>query len=177
MKTLVIYTSQTGFTKKYAELISVRMNADILTIDEAKKKAKDFFLEYDAIVYGGWAMAGNIVGVKWFLNKALEWKTKKVAVFCVGASPRENPDVDVFLNNMINDEQKTYIMSFYCQGGIDYSRMKFPYKFMMKSMVSVLKKKKDATEKEKEMAKYLSGSYDISDEKYIEPIIEYLEGV
>ena len=38
MKTLVIYTSQTGFTKKYAEWISTRLNADMLTIQEAKKK-------------------------------------------------------------------------------------------------------------------------------------------
>ena len=70
MKTLVIYTSQTGFTKKYAEWISTRLNADLLTIQEAKKMKKDFYNKYDAIIYGGWAMAGSVVGSKWFLKEA-----------------------------------------------------------------------------------------------------------
>ena len=41
--------------------------------------------------------------------------------------------------------------------------------------VSILRNKKDATEKEKEAAEIMSSSYDISDIKYIEPIVEYLE--
>ena len=39
---IVIYTSQTGFTKKYAEWISNKLNGDVLTIQEAKKKKMDF---------------------------------------------------------------------------------------------------------------------------------------
>jgi hypothetical protein len=46
----------------------------------------------------------------------------------------------------------------------------------MKMFVSVLKNKKNATEKEKFMAEKMSSSYDISDKKYIEPIVCYLEG-
>ena len=38
MKTLIIYTSQTGFTKKYSEWIAERTKADILTLKEAQKK-------------------------------------------------------------------------------------------------------------------------------------------
>ena len=41
--------------------------------------------------------------------------------------------------------------------------------------VSALKKKKNATEKEKGMAEKMASSYDISDIKYIEPIVSYLE--
>ena len=44
----------------------------------------------------------------------------------------------------------------------------------MKSFASILKKKKDASQKEKDMAEIISHSYDISDEKYIEPIVKYL---
>ena len=89
MKNLVIYTSQTGFTKKYAEWISNKLNGDVLTIQEAKKKKMDFYDNYGAIIYGGWAMAGSVVGSKWFLEKASNWKDKKLIVFCVGASPEE----------------------------------------------------------------------------------------
>ena len=45
----------------------------------------------------------------------------------------------------------------------------------MKMFVGTLKKKKDATEDEKKMAEMISSSYDISDIKFIEPIVEYLE--
>ena len=43
MKTLVIYTSQTGFTKRYAEWISEELNADIYDLKDVKKKTNDFF--------------------------------------------------------------------------------------------------------------------------------------
>ena len=38
MKTLIIYTSQTGFTKKYAQWIADEMSADIYDLKDAKKK-------------------------------------------------------------------------------------------------------------------------------------------
>ena len=174
MKTLIIYTSQTGFTKRYAEWIAERMSADLLDLKEARKKKDEFFELYDAIVYGGWVMAGNPVKSKWFLDKASAWKNKRLAVFCVGGSPDDNPDVEVFLGKLLTDEQKKYIKAFYCQGGFNYEKMNGPSRLAMKMFVGSLKKKKDATEAEKTMAEMISSSYDISDIKYIEPIVEYL---
>ena len=176
MKTLIIYTSQTGFTKKYAGWIAERMGADLLDLKEARKKEEGFFEPYEAIVYGGWAMAGNLVKSKWFLEKAPAWKDKRLAMFCVGGSPNDNPDVEVSLQKMLTDEQRLYIKAFYCQGGFDYEKMNVPSRLAMKMFVSMLKKKKDATEAEKTMAQMISSSYDISDKKYIDPIVEYLEG-
>ena len=176
MKTLIIYTSQTGFTKKYAQWLSDRLKADIYELKDVQKKDDAFFDEYQAIVYGGWAMAGKTVKINWFFEKAKEWKDKRLAVFCVGGSPNDNPDVEKMLENMLTNEQKKYIKAFYCQGGLDYDKMKTPSKLACKALVSMLNKKKDATQKEKDMAEMLSHSYDISDEKYIEPIVEYVIG-
>ena len=53
-------------------------------------------------------------------------------------------------------------------------KMKAPSRLAMKMFVSALKNKKGATDKEKEMADKIATSYDISDIKYIEPIVEYL---
>ncbi|MGN0438346.1 MAG: flavodoxin domain-containing protein [Lachnospiraceae bacterium] len=176
MKTVIIYTSQTGFTKRYANWLAQKVQGDILTIDEAKKKKDDFFTAYDAIVYGGWAMAGSVVQSKWFLEKAAAWKEKKLAIFCVGASPMENPDVETALHNLLTDEQREYIKAFYFQGGLDYSKMKMPSKLAMKAFASMLAKNKNPSESEQKMAEMISRSYDISDEKYVEPIVEYLVG-
>ena len=175
MKTLVIYTSQTRFTKKYAEWITEQMSADLMEFSEAKKKKNDFFAGYDAIVFGGWIMAGRTVKVNWFLSKADLWKDKKLAVFCVGGSPEDNPDVDLTLKNMLTDEQRKYIRAFYCQGGFNYGKMNGPSRLAMKMFVSALKNKKDKTEDEKVMAEMIAKSYDISDIKYTEPLISYLK--
>ena len=174
MKTLIIYTTQTGFTKRYAEWLAERMNGDLLDLKDAQKKNMAFFEDYDAICYGGWAMAGSLVKAKWFLEKAAGWRNKRLAMFCVGGSPNDNPDVDAFLQNALTDEQKKYIRVFYCQGGFNYEKMKAPSRIAMKMFVSALKNKKDATEKEKVMAEKMASSYDISDVKYIEPVAEYL---
>lgn len=77
MKTLVIYTSQTGFTKRYAEWISEELDADIYDLKDVKKKTNDFFETYEAIIYAGWCMAGMVVKVKWFFEKAAYWKNNK----------------------------------------------------------------------------------------------------
>ena len=174
MKTLIIYTSQTGFTKRYAEWLADKTGGDLLDLKDAQKKSDDYFEDYDAICYGGWAMAGSIVKVKWFLEKAVNWKDKRLAVFCVGGSPNDNPDVETFLQNALSEDQKKYIKVFYCQGGFNYEKMKTPSKLAMKMFISVLKNKKDATEKEKGMAEKMSSSYDISNIKFIEPIVAYL---
>lgn len=46
---------------------------------------------------------------------------------------------------------------------------------MMKMFLKALKAKKDKTEEEKVMVKMISSSYDISDKKYIEPILQCLK--
>lgn len=174
MKTLIIYTSQTGFTKKYADWLAQKTGGDLLDLKDAQKKNDAFFEDYEAIVYGGWVMAASVVKVKWFLNRAASWKGKKLAIYCVGGSPNDNPDVEVMLKNMLIDEQREYIRAFYCQGGFNYERMNAPSRLAMKMFVSALKKKKDPTEEEKIMTEMVAKSYDISDEKYLEPVIEYL---
>ena len=176
MKTLVIYTSQTGFTKKYSEWLAKRMSADILELKDAKKKDDSFFAGYDAIVYAGWCMAGKVVKSGWFLKETGSWKGKKLAVICVGGSPIDNPDIDGILKNIMSDEQREYIKAFYCQGGFNYEKMNLPSRLAMKMFVKALKNKKNASEEEKRMVEGISQSYDISDTKYLDPVVAYLNG-
>ena len=57
MKTIVIYTSQTGFTRRYAQWIAQAAKADCLKL--AAAKIKDLSV-YEAIIFGGWGCAGSI---------------------------------------------------------------------------------------------------------------------
>ncbi len=171
MKTVVIYHSQTGFTKRYAEWIAQAAGADCFELSEAKRKNMDM---YEAIIFGGWACAGSISKLSWFKSNMAKWTGKQLIVFCVGGSPIDNPEIEPALKHNFNESELKKINLFYCPGGFNYEKMSAPSKIMMKIFIKTLKSKKDKTKEEEEMAKIISSSYDISDKKYIRPILEYL---
>ncbi len=172
MKTIVIYNSQTGFTKRYAQWIAEEAGADCLALSAAKKKD---LAAYEAIIFGGWACAGGIRKIKWFKGNMDKWEDKTLIAFCVGASPMDNPEIDIALKRNFSKPEQQKVKTFYCPGGLNYEKMSTPSKLMMKMFVKTLKAKKDKTREEEIMVKMISSSYDISDKKYIEPILQYLK--
>ena len=172
MKTIVIYNSQTGFTKRYAEWIAEAAGADCLELSIAKKKD---LTAYEAIIFGSWACAGSISKISWFKGNINKWTDKKLIAFCVGGSPIDNPEIEPGLNRIFNESERNKVKIFYCPGGFNYEKMSAPSKLMMKMFIKALKAKKDKTEEEQIMLKMMSSSYDISDKKYIEPILQYLK--
>lgn len=171
MKTIVIYTSQTGFTKRYAEWIAEATGADCFELSAAKKID---LATYEAIIFGGWACAGSISKISWLKGNMDKWADKKLIAFCVGGSPIDNPEIDIALKRIFNEPEQKKVKTFYCPGGFNYEKMPTPSKLMMKMFVKTLKAKRDKTEAEEIMVKMISSSYDISDKKYIEPILQYL---
>ena len=171
MKTIVIYHSQTGFTKRYAEWIAEAAGADCLELSAAKKKD---FTPYEAIIFGSWACAGSISKIGWFKGNIDRWADKKLIAFCVGASPIDNPEIETALTRIFDESEQQRVKIFYCPGGFNYEKMSAPSKLMMKMFIKSLKAKKDKTEEEQAMIKMISSSYDISDKKYTEPILQCL---
>ena len=93
----------------------------------------------------------------------------------VGGSPIDNPEVDIALKRNFNESEQKKVKAFYCPGGFNYEKMSTPSKLLMKMFIKKLKAQKDKTEAEEIMVKMISSSYDISDKKYIEPILQYLK--
>ncbi len=181
MKALVIYNSQTGFTERYAKWIAEKLEAKCVSVKEAKnEKLSDF----DRIIFGGWCCAGSISKLNWFLPKISELvknENNKIAIFGCGASPIENPDVKVSLEKITNDIQIKLgnkfdnLDIFYCPGGFNYEKMNMPSKIAMKMFIKMLESNKNKTEKDEVMIKMISSSYDISDKRHIEPILEFVK--
>ena len=172
MKAIVIYNSQTGFTERYARWIAEATGAACLALSEAKKKSME---AYEAIIYGGWACAGGISKLGWFKGNMDKWADKKLIVFCVGGSPIDNPEIIPALKQNFKESELEKVSIFYCPGGFNYEKVSAPSKLMMKMFVKALKAKKDKTEADEEMIKMISSSYDISDIKYIEPILQCMK--
>ena len=79
------------------------------------------------------------------------------------------------MKNWFTKEEHQKVKTFYCPGGFNYERMSGTSKLMMKMFISALKAKKDKTEAEKIQIEMISKSYDISDKKYIEPIVKWAQ--
>ena len=170
MKAIVIYNSQTGFTKKYADWIAEATGCETVPL---KKAGKVKLAEYDAVVFGSWCMAESISKVVWFKKQlpSLAAAGKKLFVFLVGASPAEVPEAQAALRKNFTDDEWSKIQAFYCPGGLNYEKMGWGSRTMLKMFVKMLSNKKDITQKELAQVQRLSQSYDISDKKYIEPIV------
>lgn len=173
MKTVVIYNSQTGFTKRYAEWIAEAAGADCLSLSEANKKD---LTAYEAIVFGSWACAGSVSKLGWFKKNIDTWAGKKLIVFCTGASPIESPAIETALKQVNSEPKMSQVKVYYCPGGLNYDKMSAPSRLAMKMLLKGLNAKKNKTQEDEEMIKMISSSYDISDKKYTEPILTCLRG-
>lgn len=180
MKTLITYSSQTGFTKKYATWLSEELKADCIPLKEAKKVNLD---DYDKIIYGGWFCAENIMGLDKFIKKANKLSTiknKQVAIFGVGSGPIENPELVEVLKKINSNISTNFgddfnYKLFYCQGGFSYEKMNLPSRLAMKLFVKMLKSQKNKTPADEAKIKMISSSFDATDKKFIEPIIDFIK--
>lgn len=171
MKTIIIYYSQTGFTEKYAKWIAEETGARCLSLSAAKKETLS---AYDTIIFGSFACAGTIRKLDWFKKNLEKWADKKLILFCTGANPADSPEIGLFFKRNLMEPVFQKVNAFYCPSGLNYEKMPAFSKMMMKMYVKMLRSKKDKTDAEEEMIRVVSGSYDISDRKYIEPILECL---
>lgn len=174
MKTLIVYSSQTGFTKRYAEWLAEKLSAEIMTFKDAHKKDDNYFDPYDAIIYGGWVAVEKIRNADWFTSRIAKWHSKRLAMFCVGASPAKYSGVVHLLDRSLTDEQKKFAKVFYCEGGLNYDKMPLSSKMLMKTFAAMLNGKKDKSPDDIAMAEHVSKSGDYTDRKYIEPIAAYI---
>lgn len=172
MKTIIIYNSQTGFTKRYGDWIAESIGCQSVSLNDAQKMNLS---EFDQIVFGSWAHAGSFLKIQWFKSLMVKFPQKRFAFFGVGASPLENNrEIPVVMekNFPIVDSKKCFRC--YCPGGISYAKMKWLDRKLMQLLSKMLMNKKDATEDDKIKAKMISQDYDISDKKYIKELTDWL---
>ena len=128
MKTVVIYKSISGFTKKYAEWIAEELKADLL---EYKNTNIDQLRIYDLIIFGGSLHAAGINGVN-IIKKNLHILTdKKIIIFTTGASPQREEIFDEIKQNNFTPEEQEKIQFYYFRGGFDYNKLNLPNKILM----------------------------------------------
>lgn len=138
----IVYTSNTGCTQKYAEMLSEKVGCPCYSLHNAVMKVHPG----TEIIYLGWIMAGEIKGYR----KAV--KRYKIAAVCaVGMGKTGTQVTEVRDKTHISDE----IPLFTLQGGFDIKKLRGIYKIMMSVMVNTAGKaladKADRTLEEEDM--------------------------
>lgn len=134
----VVYTSNTGFTEKFAELLGAKTGLKVFSLEKAVKELD----KGSEVIYLGWLMAGGIKGLK----KAKKHFSVR-AVCAVGMDSSGLQFDNVRGKNKIGETPL-----FMLQGGLDMSKLKGIHRLMMKTMIRfagrALSSKKDRTKEE-----------------------------
>ena len=174
MRSVVIYSSKTGFTKKYAQWLAEELSADIF--DVAKVTA-DMLEGYDTVIYGGGLYAIGISGIKYIKRNIGKLKNKKVIVFATGLSTSRDDVIGAVKNHNFTADEQKFLRFFYLRGGFDYSKLNVFYKVIMTFLKWKLKMKREQelTPDERGMLTSYSRSVDFTRRENIKEIIAYVK--
>lgn len=170
---LVIYKSSTGFTKRYAKMLSEEVSCKLVPYQSA---SPELMSGYEVIVFGSRAHAGRIDGYQKIKEMYKRSNARKFALFVTGAMPAtaEGTIAEFWAQNLSGNELQK-VPHFYLPGGLCYEKMSMADKLMMKVAVTMVKKKKNKTAEDLELERAMASSYDISDRAYLQPLVSLLK--
>lgn len=176
-KVIVVYKSKYGSTKKYAQWLAEELSCDLV---ENKKITADKLLNYDTIIYGGGLYAGGVNGINLVTNNLDKLSNKKLILFTCGLADTTNKEnIDSIKNSIskiLSKEMQDKIKVFHLRGSIDYKKLNFVHRAMMKMMYNMLCKRDPETLKndDKDLIATYGSIVDFTDKSTIKPIIEYV---
>ncbi len=180
MKAAVIYSSKTGYTKKYAEWIANELSvtaSDLSRLDDLK----EVLSESEVLIYGGGLYAIGINGLKEILSVINASSVKKIIIFATGLShDSEEVREEIFKNNLKEFIHEN-ISLYYFRGGFDYSRLGFMDKALMRLLklkISMKKKKgQPLTSDEKGMLAVFHQKVDFTNRKSLDNLLNEVKSI
>lgn len=155
----IIYCTNSGSAKKYAELLSEKTGLPCVDIKKRSTVSAD-----DEIIFIGWIMAGVLQGLKEIREDFASIK----AVCGVGMMKSEKAAEETKEKNGITEPY------FFLTGDFDINKLTGMYKMMMGMMLRMMKGKLKEEEKGEEMLKLLENGIKGFDENELDAVIEFL---
>ena len=162
MRRMVVYQSKTGFTGQYAMWIANGLNCEAVDIKQTTEK---MIAEQEQVIFGGWLMGNMIRG----LGSLIKMNPRQLCVFAVGSTPRDIADEQTI--RKMNHLEK--VPFFYMPGGFRFEQLNFMTRTMLKMLNKTAAKKENKNPREQFMAMTLGTSFDYSDKKYTEPLLDF----
>lgn len=144
MKTIVVYKSKYGYTKKYAQWLAESLDCDI-----KENVSLADIMGYDTIIYGGGIYAGRINGAKLIAKNLEKLSGKKLVLFAVGSSVGRPEELEAFWKQALEENVRLNVPHFYLRGGFDYGKLGSVDRLMMNMLKKMLLKKDTLTEDDK----------------------------
>ena len=138
MSNIILYGSHYGTTKLYAEELSRRTNIEVSSF----KTIKDIN-QYNTVIYLGGLYAGGVLGMAKTLKNLNDVSHKKIILITVGlADPTDEVNKNNIRNNIKRQLKKEVFEKakiFHLRGGIDYSKLNFGHKIMLRLLYNSIK--------------------------------------
>ena len=135
--TVIIYGSQYGTTKRYAEYLSEMTGIEAV----AFKEAKDIH-RYDRVIFMGALYAGSVLGLKNTVSKMSP--KQKLVIVTVGLVDPTDPENIDYIRHSIKERIPADLYDetriFHLRGAIDYSQLSLKHRMMMAVIHSKLSK-------------------------------------
>ena len=163
-KTIVLYRSKTGFSKRYAEWIAEDLTCECRSIKGMKL---DDLQDYGVVIYGAGVYAGMIAGLGKIKNWMEKSPEKTWIVFATGATPPKEGYEELIFKTNFRKGEKRPAHFYYFLAGINYEKMGFFNRVLMKLFASVSAKKNSTTRAASQT------SIDLANRDYIAELLSY----
>ena len=161
--THIVYTSETGFTARYAAILSQRLQLPALTLDDALRQLP----AGTPVICMGWLMASTVKG----LGKAM---TRFSVRAVVGVGLGDTGAQDAAVRKACKLPQDVPV--FTVQGGMDHTRLRGGYMVGIRLLTRMMAMKKNRTPDEERMLTLLQQGGDFVHEKELAAVLAWAEG-
>jgi len=138
---IILYGSRYGTAQRYAKELSKRTNINAVSFENVQ----DINM-YDGIIYIGSLYAGSVLGLAKTFKKIKDASGKTIILVTIGLSdPLDDKNIHAIEKNIHNQIPNEIFKSikkiFHFRGAIDYNKLSFGHKTMMKLLYNAIKNK------------------------------------
>ena len=176
MNQVIIYGSQYGSTYRYAKQLSEQTNITAVSYKEAPDLSG-----MRTIIYMGGLYAGGVLGMAKSLRGFSFQNGQKLIIVTVGlADPDESENrenIRTSLQKQLSPELIGRAKIFHLRGGIDYQKLSFGHRMMMKLLYQSLHKTplEKQTAENRALIETYGKQVDFTDFGALEPIIQEIQ--
>lgn len=156
----IVYTSNTGFTARYAKMPGEKTGLPVLELERIKELEKG-----TPVLYMGWLFANMVKGYP----KAAKYLDVQ-AVVGVGMCETDTLLEDVRKTNRLGD-----LPLFTVQGGMDHSKLKGINRFMINTLIKAMSGQKNPSEDDKKKLALIREGGDYVREENLAQVLAWME--
>ena len=168
----IVYSSKYGSTKEYAQELHRRRGGKLLPIKHFNAKK----VETNVVVFFAPIYAFGLLNLSVLERSITRLRNKKVAVFCVGASPYKPKEFRRLYRKNFDGPLKD-IPAFYGRGAWQLEKMTSRDKLMLKLVRQKIKTKTKSKMApwEEEFLSFYKKSWNWVDFSYLDPVEEWMD--